>query len=466
MLRHDLDDTIAAISTPIGEAGIGIVRISGKDALKIADKFFASKGNKKPSAFRTYTTHYGWIVEKSRIEKPADIIDEVILTVMLAAKSYTREDIVEINCHGGIVALRRVLDLVLENGCRLAQPGEFTKRAFLNGRIDLAQAEAVLDIIRAKTDSALKIGVGQLKGALSKEINKVREALLGLLAALEANIDFPEEEISTISLKEISEKLADINKEVRSILDSSGRARIFREGIHTVICGKPNVGKSSLLNALLKKERSIVTPIPGTTRDTVEEVIDIKGIPVRIVDTAGILEPRDLMEKKAVERAKKSIELADLVILLFDGSRRLSRDDLVLMQKLKKKTLIAVINKIDLKQEIQKEKVLKSFGQAIEISAKKPKNINLLEDAIANLVYKGEVAGSEPMLVSNLRHIEALREAQKVIAGAINSVDNKLSLEFIAQDIKETVLHLDEISGKRFSEDLLDKIFSEFCIGK
>ena len=466
MLRHDLDDTIAAISTPIGEAGIGIVRISGKDALKIADKIFASKGNKKPSAFKTYTTHYGWIVEKSRIEKPVDIIDEVILTVMLAAKSYTREDIVEINCHGGIVALRRVLDLVLENGCRLAQPGEFTKRAFLNGRIDLAQAEAVLDIIRAKTDSALKIGVGQLKGALSKEINKVREALLGLLAVLEANIDFPEEEITTISLKEISEKLADINKEVRSILDSSGRARIFREGIHTVICGKPNVGKSSLLNALLKKERSIVTPIPGTTRDTIEEVIDIKGIPVRIVDTAGILEPRDLMEKKAVERAKKSIELADLVILLFDGSRRLSRDDRVLMQKLKKKPLIAVINKIDLKQKIQKEKVLKSFGQAIEISAKKLKNINLLEDAIANLVYKGEVAGSEPMLVSNLRHIEALREAQKVIAGAINSVDNKLSLEFIAQDIKETVLHLDEISGKRFSEDLLDKIFSEFCIGK
>jgi len=466
MLRHDLDDTIAAISTPIGEAGIGIVRISGKDALKIADKIFTSKGNKKPSVFKTYTTHYGWIVEKSRIEKPVDIIDEVILTVMLAAKSYTREDIVEINCHGGIVALRRVLDLVLENGCRLAQPGEFTKRAFLNGRIDLAQAEAVLDIIRAKTDSALKIGVGQLKGALSKEINKVREALLGLLAVLEANIDFPEEEITTISLKEISEKLADINKEVRSILDSSGRARIFREGIHTVICGKPNVGKSSLLNALLKKERSIVTPIPGTTRDTIEEVIDIKGIPVRIVDTAGILEPRDLMEKKAVERAKKSIELADLVILLFDGSRRLSRDDRVLMQKLKKKPLIAVINKIDLKQKIQKEKVLKSFGQAIEISAKKLKNINLLEDAIANLVYKGEVAGSEPMLVSNLRHIEALREAQKVIAGAINSVDNKLSLEFIAQDIKETVLHLDEISGKRFSEDLLDKIFSEFCIGK
>jgi tRNA modification GTPase len=467
MLREDLDDTIAAISTPVGEAGIGIVRISGKEALKVADKIFASKGNKKPSAFKTYTTHYGWITNKlSALNSAAGIIDEVLLTVMRAPKSYTKEDSVEINCHGGIVALRRVLELVLENGCRLAQPGEFTKRAFLNGRIDLAQAEAVLDIIRAKTDSALRIGVGQLKGALSEEINKVREALLGLLAALEANIDFPEEEITTISLKEISEKLTDINKQLRGMLDSSRRARVFREGIHTVICGRPNVGKSSLLNALLKKERSIVTPVPGTTRDTVEEVIDIKGIPVRIVDTAGILEPRDLVEKKAVERANKSIASADLVILLFDGSRRLSRDDEVLMRKLKKKPLIAIINKIDLKQRIQKEKLLKNFKQVFEISAKKSKNINLLEDAIANLVYKGEVAGSESLLVSNLRHIEALREAQKVIAGAINSVDNKLSLEFIAQDIKEAVLYLEGISGKRFSEDLLDKIFSEFCIGK
>ena len=460
MLRHDINDTIAAISTSIGEAGIGIARISGKDALKIADKFFTSKDGKKPSTFKTYTTHYGWVMDKNKM------VDEVILTVMRAPKSYTKEDIVEINCHGGIVATRAVLDLVLANGCRLAEPGEFTKRAFLNGRIDLSQAEAVLDVIRAKTDSALKVGVEQLKGALSKEIIKIRKALLDILSVLEASIDFPEEEISVINFKGTTNKLADLNNELKSILDSSRRARVFREGIHAVICGRPNVGKSSLLNALLKQERSIVTPIPGTTRDTVEEIIDIKGIPVRIVDTAGILEPQDLIEKRAVERSKRSIGLADLVILLFDGSRRLTKDDEVLMHKLKKKTVIAIINKIDLKQKIQKDKILNNLKQVIEISAKKSKNINLLEDTIANLVYKGQVGSSEPLLVSNLRHIEALRSVQKLIAEAINSMDNKLPLEFIAQDIKEALLHLDDISGKRFSEDLLDRIFSEFCIGK
>lgn len=460
MFRYDINDTITAISTPVGEAGIGIARLSGRDALKIADNIFISKGNNKPSSFKTYTAHYGWIA------KDGEIIDEVILTVMRAPKSYTKEDIVEINCHGGIVALRAVLDLVLENGCRLAEPGEFTKRAFLNGRIDLTQAEAVLDIIRAKTDFALKIGIEQLKGALSRQLNKIREDLLDVLSLIEANIDFPEEEISVIDLGGITEDLTDINNRLQSILKNARHARIFREGIHAVICGKPNVGKSSLLNALLKQERSIVTPIPGTTRDTVEEIIDIKGIPVRIVDTAGIIEPRDLIERKAVQRSKRYVDLADLVVLLFDGNRRLDRDDEVLMCKLNKRNVIAIINKIDLKQKIQKDRVLEGFGRVIELSAKKSKNINLLEDAIANLVYKGQITGSEPFLVSNLRHVEALKNVQKVIAEAVKSVDNKLSLEFIAQDIKEALLHLDDILGKRFSEDLLDKIFSEFCIGK
>jgi len=473
MLKPDIGDTITAISTPIGEGGIGIVRISGKDALVIADKIFIAKDGKRPSAFKTYTTHYGWIVENikskaqnAKLSRPDEFVDEVILTVMRAPKSYTKEDIVEINCHGGIVALRTVLDLILACGCRLAEPGEFTRRAFLSGRIDLAQAEAVLDIIRAKTDSALKMGTEQLKGALSYEINKIRKLLLTILSQIEANIDFPEEEIGAVNLKDIGRRLKNINNEFTNILDSSKRARVFREGIHAVICGRPNVGKSSLLNALLRQERSIVTPIPGTTRDTVEEIIDIKGIPVRIVDTAGILEPQDLIEKKAVERSARSIDLADLVIILFDGSKRLTRDDEVLMKKMKKKTVLPIINKIDLKQKIEKNRLLKEFSRVIEISAKKSKNINLLEDAIADLVYKNRVAGSEPLLVSNLRHIEALRAAQKVIAEAVNSIDNKLSLEFIAQDIKEALVHLDVVLGKSFSEDLLDKIFCEFCIGK
>jgi len=476
MKIYDDSDNIAAIATAVGESGIGIVRISGKDVLPVADKIFKSKDGQKPSDFKTYTTHYGWIVSsrKSNLKnlQPAtnnlqqDIVDEVILTVMRAPRSYTKEDIVEINCHGGIVALRRVLDLVLENGCRMAKPGEFTKRAFLNGRIDLAQAESVLDIIRAKTEAALKIGVQQLQGALSGKINRIRDVLLDVLSLLEANIDFPDEELGTVNLRKICERLNKINSELKEVLDNSRQGRIFREGIHVVICGKPNVGKSSLLNALLKQERSIVTPIAGTTRDVIEEIIDIRGIPVRIVDTAGIIEPRDLVEKKAVQRSKRQIDLADLVILMLDGSKKLTREDQVLIKKLKRKTTLALINKIDLRQKIEKEKVSRVFKDSIGISAKKLTNINLLEEAVASLVYGGKVRQSESMMVGNLRHIESIKKVQKLIAEALNSLDNRLSLEFIAQDIKEALGYFDEILGKRFSQDLLDKIFSEFCIGK
>jgi tRNA modification GTPase len=460
MEKHDIDETIAAISTPPGESGIGIVRISGKKALAVTERVFIAKDGSKPADFKSYTIHYGWIVRNNKV------IDEVILNVMRSPRSYTKEDIVEINCHGGIVALRAVLDLVLENGCRLAEPGEFTKRAFLNGRIDLSQAEAVLEIIRAKTDSALKIGIEQLKGGLSLKINTLRKELSDLLLLVEANIDFPEEEIETLDLKILARKLKNVNDELASILKSSRHARVMREGVHAVICGKPNVGKSSLLNALLKQERSIVTPVAGTTRDTVEEIIDIRGIPVRIVDTAGILEPRDLIERKAVERSRRSIELADLILLLFDGNRELSGEDKLLMRRLHRKVTIAVINKMDLQQKIEREKVLKKFKNTVDISAKKFKNINFLEDMIADLVYGGKVSLGEMMLTSNLRHIQAIRQAQKFVAGALDSLDNKVSLEFIAQDIRDALGYLDDLVGKKFSGDLLDKIFSHFCIGK
>jgi len=483
MQNLDLNDTIAAIATSPGESGIGIVRISGDEALNIADRIFVSKDGKKPSTFKTYTVHYGWIVSGHRPQVTGhrsdsedmrraacnmrqDIVDEVLLTVMRKPRSYTREDVVEINCHGGIVAMRRVLDLVLENGCRLAQPGEFTKRAFINGRIDLSQAEAVLDVVKAKTDSALKIGIEQLRGGLSRCLNKIRKVLLDNLAVLEANIDFPEEETSPADGKEIIEGLKQADKSLKIILDSSNHGRIFREGISVVISGKPNVGKSSLLNTLLKQERSIVTAVAGTTRDTIEEVIDIKGIPMRIVDTAGILQARDLIEKKAVQRAKRYIEQADLVILLFDGSKTLTKEDELLIRKLKKKVVLAVINKIDLKEKIKKEKILKTFGQVVSISAKKLINIDVLEEAIANLVYKGKLHFADSILVSNLRHIQEIKKTQKLIAQALDSLDNKLSAEFIAQNIKDAVGHLDDVLGKRFSEELLDKIFSEFCIGK
>ena len=459
MEKDNLTDTIAAISTPIGEGGIGIVRISGDSALNIADKIFSSSSG-KPSTFKTYTIHYGRIVELNKV------VDEVILTVMRAPKTYTREDVVEINCHGGIVALRDVLELVLKNGARLASPGEFTKRAFLNGRIDLAQAEAVIDVIRAKTDSALRLGLNQLKGGLSSEINKYRELILDILVQLEAGIDFPEEEISVADLNNLSKKIKEISNSLKNLVDNSKRGRILREGIHLVICGKANVGKSSLLNALLKEERAIVTPLAGTTRDTIEEAIDIKGIPVRIVDTAGILEPRDLVEKKALLRSKKEIAAADLVIILFDGSKKLSKEDSLLMKNLKAKTVIAVINKIDLRQKIERKNILSIFKNVIDISAKRSKNIVLLEEKIADLAYGGEALNAESVMVGNLRHIQLIRKAQKNIAQASESLDNKLSLEFIAQDIREALGFLDEILGKKFSGDLLDKIFSEFCIGK
>jgi len=482
MLKHNLDDTIAAISTPLGDSGIGIVRLSGKDAIKVADKIFLPKDGKKPSTFKTYTVHYGWVVDldettrqrpqgvpsavEGRVNESTKIIDEVILTIMRAPKSYTKEDVVEINCHGGIVALRAVLDLVLANDCRLSEPGEFTKRAFLNGRIDLAQAEAVLDIIRAKTDSALKLGTDQLRGGLSRRINHLSQELLGILAALEASIDFPDEEIGPADPKGIRKRLNGINDELKDILDSSKHGRIIREGIQVVICGKPNVGKSSLLNALLKQERSIVTPVAGTTRDTIEEVIDIKGVPIRIVDTAGIIEPRDLVEKQAVLRSKRYINLADLVILVFDGSKQFSRQDLMLIKKLTPKPIIAVINKIDLRQHISREKLAKKFKYVVEISAKKLKNISGLEQAIVDFIFSEGSPRAESIMVSRRRHIEAIRGAQKFVEETLNSLDNSLSLEFVAADIKEALAYLDEISGRKFSEGLLDRIFSEFCIGK
>jgi tRNA modification GTPase len=453
-------DTIAAIATPVGEGGIGIVRISGAGALKIADKIFFSSLSAPPSQFKSFTTHYGLVKDRGRV------VDEVILTVMRAPKSYTKEDIVEVNCHGGIIALRGVLDLVLEKGARLAEPGEFTKRAFLNGRIDLTQAEAVLDIIRAKTDSALKAGIEQLKGGLSGEFGIIRGKLLDALSQLEADIDFPSEELSLNSAAQIMLKLEGIEKKIAVVLENAARGRIMREGIHAVICGRPNTGKSSLLNALLRQERSIVTPVAGTTRDYIEEIIDIKGIPVRIVDTAGILEPRDLVEKAAVESTKSRIKEADLILAVFDGSVRISKDDLLIIKKTKGKPAIALLNKMELKQKFDRRPLLRNFKTVIEISAKKGKNIRLLEGAIADSVYKGGLSPVESAAIASRRHTVLLREAKNLVAKARDSLDNKLTIECVAEELKAAMACFDEILGLKFSEGVLDRIFSHFCIGK
>ncbi|MFH1678765.1 MAG: tRNA uridine-5-carboxymethylaminomethyl(34) synthesis GTPase MnmE [Candidatus Omnitrophota bacterium] len=483
MKNINLNDTIAAIATPIGESGIGIVRISGKKALSIADRIFVSNNRQAPSNFKTYTTHYGWIVD---IHKPPaasrrlniknikqavcstgqEVIDEVILTLMRAPKSYTREDVVEINCHGGIIPLRKTLELVLDSGARLANPGEFTQRAFLNGRIDLTQAEAVLDIIRAKTDYALKLSSEQLRGILAKKLNQLRDRLLHSLSRLEASIDFPEEGLGDVDIKNIAVNLSRVNQEVKGLLCNSERGRVFREGIKAVICGKPNVGKSSLLNALLKCERSIVTSVPGTTRDTIEEILDIKGIPVRIVDTAGIIEPMDLVERKAISRSQRYMREADLVLLVLDGNKGLSSEDKVLMRKIKSKPAIVLINKIDLKQKINRLWINQRFKQVVCISAKRRKNIDLLEEEIAQFVFNGKINSGEQVWVTNLRHIQRLKKVQKSVIRSEKSVSMNLSPELIAQDLKEGVGFLDDIQGRHFSEELLDRIFSDFCIGK
>ncbi len=458
-MKYSINDTIAAVATSAGESGIGILRISGPGALLVADRVMRLKSGKRPSAARTYTLHYGWVVQGE------ELIDEAILTVMRAPRSYTREDVAEISVHSGLIPLRRCLELVLANGARLAEPGEFTRRAFLNGRIDLAQAEAVLDIIHSKTDAALKNSVEQLKGALSARIGRVYGQLLAALAELEAGIDFPDDAGAT-DCRALSLSLERALGSLEEMLEESKYGRVLREGMRAVICGKPNVGKSSLLNALLKEERCIVTPIAGTTRDTIEEVIDIKGIPLRIADTAGLIEPRDMIERKAISRSTQYIRNADVVILVFDGSRPLSGEDLAVIKKVGRKRAIAVVNKTDLRQRLCREELRKKFPVLVEISAKRSHNLKELEEAlVSGLGEKGPGLG-EAGLVANARHIARVRDAQKSVAAAKRSLDNKVFPELIAQDIRDALRSLDEILGRSSSEELLDKIFSEFCIGK
>ncbi|MDP2938613.1 MAG: tRNA uridine-5-carboxymethylaminomethyl(34) synthesis GTPase MnmE [Candidatus Omnitrophota bacterium] len=479
MPELNLDDTISAISTPIGEAGIGIVRLSGKDALKIADKIFKSSDNKKPSSFKTYTIHYGWIVDEHRassiehrecgnkISKP-EIIDEVILTIMRSPKTYTKEDIAEINCHSGIVPLKRILDLTLKNGARLAEPGEFTRRALINGRIDLIQAEAVLNIIQARTDKALAIGLNQLKGKLSQEIEAIRNFLLDIYAQIEATIDFPDEDIKEYNTSQLSNKIERIKIRIKKLLDSSSQGKILCNGIRVVIAGKPNVGKSSLLNILLRDSRAIVTDIPGTTRDTIEETANIKGIPVRLVDTAGIIEPRDLVEIEAVKKSHESINSADLVLLVLDASSKFNLEDNMIIQNLNGKKIICLVNKCDLNPNPNLRLIKKDLPKIkiIKISCLKNQGIAKLEEAICRDVWNGRVFAWDNVLVSNLRQIECLRNVFLSIEKVELATRNCCSIEIICEELKSALKYLDDILGKNISIDVLDTIFSKFCIGK
>ena len=463
------DDTIVAISTPIGESAIGIVRMSGDKALKIADMIFKGKDKALPSKFKTHTVHYGWIIEKSKVKNQKsklNQIDEVLLTVMRSPRTYTKEDIVEINCHGGAMALQRVLELIVKGGARIAEPGEFTKRAFLNGRIDLSKAEAVLDIIRAKTDAALKLGVEQLSGGLSQKIKDIRKGLIDILAQIEASIDFPEEEIKIKNKKIIKSQLDAIIENLESIINDSQKTKFLRDGIKVTICGRPNVGKSSLLNALLKKERAIVTPIAGTTRDVIEEFINIGGVGIRLVDTAGFAKPKNLIDHHAIRLTKDSIALSDIVLLVFDASSKLGKKDFDLMRQLENKDVIAVLNKVDLPVRIQKDKIKNKFKKMISISALKQINLDKLEKAITHFVYRGKVITPEGLIMTNARQINLIKDARDLLKKARNSLIDKLSGEFVTLDLKLGLDSLGKITGEAVDDAILEKIFSEFCIGK
>ena len=473
MKNTDPEDTIVAVSTPIGEGGIGIIRLSGADALKIADEIFVSRDNKRPSEFKTYTTHYGHAVLKingqgQRKGKGQKVIDEVILTVMRAPKSYTKEDVVEINCHGGIQAVKKVLELTIKLGARIAEPGEFTRRAFLNGRIDLAQAEAVLDVIRSKTEGSLKVAVSQLEGDLSKKIDAIREDVIDIAAEIEASIDFPDEGLETADKTRLIKRVKDVLKRQRLMIGTYGEGMVLREGVLAIICGKPNVGKSSLMNLLLKRDRVIVSPIPGTTRDAVEEVINLKGLPIRLVDTAGIIETEDLLNKEGVKRSKKYLELADIILLMLDGSAKIGKADEDIIRLVKNKKKVVIINKTDLASRIDGKMIKKLFknDRSVRISVEKKRNIASLENAIAKTVWKGGFSQGEGAIVSNARHKELLDKSLENMLSVNRALEEDLSPELIAVDLKEAIHNLGLIIGKSVSEDVLDRIFKRFCIGK
>ncbi|HZK57286.1 MAG TPA: tRNA uridine-5-carboxymethylaminomethyl(34) synthesis GTPase MnmE [Clostridia bacterium] len=459
-----LDDTIAAIATAPGEAGIGIVRISGEESIEIIDKIFESKRGKKLSQYKSRRITYGYIIDPETNEK----IDEVLVSYMKAPDTYTREDIVEINCHGGMMPVKRILELVLRSGARAADPGEFTKRAFLNGRIDLVQAEAIMDLIGAKTEKGFDVALNQLEGFLSKEVSKIREKLLEMLAHIEVSIDFAEEDVDEITLDILLESSEEVKKDIQKLLDTSHTGKIIREGLSTVIVGKPNVGKSSLLNALIRESRAIVTNVPGTTRDVIEEYLSIKGIPLRLIDTAGIRETDNVVEKIGVERSKELFNLADLIIVVLDASDNLTKEDLEIMNLIGSKRALIIINKTDLPQKLDVDEVrnIAKDKDIIEISITENIGIEQIEDTLAEMVYQGAVRAKDSLLVTNIRHKDALERALRSIKDGIKAIEKRLPLDFIEVDIRDAWQTLGEITGDTAGEDLLDHIFENFCIGK
>lgn len=456
-------ETIAAISTPMSDGGIGIIRISGEDAFVVADRIYQSKSrNKKLSDQPSHTIHYGYIYDDGIV------IDEVLIMLMRAPRSFTAEDTVEINCHGGIVAMRKVLETVIKNGARPAEPGEFTKRAFLNGRMDLSQAEAVLDVIQAKNEYALKSSVSQLKGAVHRVVCELRKEILYHIAFIESALDDPEH----ISLEGYPESLKSENEgwiySIQRLIDSAEDGRVMSEGIKTVIVGKPNVGKSSLLNILVGEERAIVTDIAGTTRDVLQESVNMKGITLNIADTAGIRDTEDAVERIGVDKAKESAKDADLVIYVTDASVSLDENDEEIINMLKGQKAVVLLNKTDLdtvlSEEILKEKI--PGKEIIPISAKESKGIDLLEETLKNMFFEGKLSFNDEVYITNMRHKAALIDACESLRQVESSLAMQMPEDFYSIDLMAAYESLGSIIGEQVGEDLVDEIFGKFCMGK
>jgi len=458
-------DTIAAISTPMGEGAIAIVRLSGEEAIKIADNIFKSPKSKRLIEVDSHTIHYGHIIDPAT----GEIVEEVMVSLMRGPKTFTRENVVEINCHGGLVTVNRVLQLVVKNGARLAEPGEFTKRAFLNGRIDLSQAEAVMDLIRAKTDRAMNVALGQMEGRLSKLIQKLRQEILETLAHVEVNIDYPEyDDVEEMTHQMLIEKATFVKNEINKLLQTSQQGKILREGLSTVIIGRPNVGKSSLLNSLVHENKAIVTDIPGTTRDVIEEYVNVRGVPLRLVDTAGIRETEDIVERIGVERSRKVLKEADLILHVLNYHEELTEEDLQLFEAVKGMDTIIIINKTDLERKIDLEKVkeLAAGRPVVTTSLLEEKGIDELEDAIGTLFFEGNVQSSDLTYVSNSRHIALLTAAQTSINDALTGIEAGVPIDIVQIDLTRCWEQLGEIIGDAVHESLIDQLFSQFCLGK
>ena len=457
-----IDDTIAAIATAPGEGGIGIIRISGEKSLQVAQSIFKSKSGKMIKDYNARTLIYGTVVDNEKV------IDEVLVAYMKGPNSYTAEDVIEINCHGGFISVKKILELILSKGVILAEAGEFTKRAFLNGRIDLSQAEAIIDVIKSKTDMAHEVAQSQLEGSLAKKIKDLRMNVTEVLAHLEVSIDFAEEDVEEITYQTLEEKALELRNEIKKLYDTAESGKILRDGLKTVIVGKPNVGKSSLLNSILGENRAIVTDIAGTTRDVIEEFVNIKGIPLKIVDTAGIRETEDVVEKIGVEKSRESFSTADLVIMVLDASRKLSEEDMEILESLKNKKTIVLLNKMDLEPQIELEKIEEFVNSEdiIKISALKHQGIEELQDKIEAMVYHGSVKNSSNLMITNSRHKDALFKAYESINDAISAIEQRMPYDFIEVDFKNIWDYLGYINGDTVREDLLDTIFANFCIGK